>query len=153
MTVSESPDAEARATNTDVDERVAGLTEHVPLADDGRETFTVEAPFTGDPIGEVPACDPEDVEAAVERAERAQNDWTDRSVEERGELALHAHGPLAEDGESLPDVIEPGGGKARLTGHQGLLYAAISCRHYAVRAEDYRETERRKGALPLLTKT
>lgn len=153
MTVSESSNTEALSTNIDVDERVAGLAEHVPLAGDVQETLTVEAPFTGDPIGEVPACDDEDVEAAIERARRAQTEWADRSVEERADIALDVHDRLLDESERLLDIMQLEGGKARRTAHEGLLYAAISCRHFAVRAEDYLETERRKGALPLLTET
>jgi succinate-semialdehyde dehydrogenase/glutarate-semialdehyde dehydrogenase len=153
MTVSEPPDAETASTTIDADERVAGLIEYVTLADDGQETFTVEAPFTGDPIGAVPACRGADVEAAVERAERAQNDWADREIEERADIALDVHDRLLDESERLLDLMQLEGGKARRTAHEGLLYAAISCRHYAVRAEDYLEPERRKGALPGLTKT
>jgi succinate-semialdehyde dehydrogenase/glutarate-semialdehyde dehydrogenase len=152
MTVSEPPDAETASTTIDADERVAGLTEYVTLADDGQETFTVEAPFTGDPIGAVPSCRGADVEAAVERAERAQNDWADREIEERADIALDVHDRLLDGSERLLDLMQLEGGKARRTAHEGLLYAAISCRHYAVRAEDYLEPERRKGALPGLTK-
>jgi succinate-semialdehyde dehydrogenase/glutarate-semialdehyde dehydrogenase len=153
MTVSESPDAEAESTNIDVDERVAGLTEHVTLADGAHGTFTVDAPFTGNPIGEVPTCDAGDVEAAVERAERAQNEWAERSIEERADIVLDVHDRLLDESERLLDVMQLEGGKARRTAHEGILYAAINCRHYAVRAEDYLNPERRKGALTVLTKT
>lgn len=48
-----------------------------------RETLTVRSPYTDEPVGTMPACEPPDVAAAVERAREAQTAWAARPVEER----------------------------------------------------------------------
>lgn len=72
MTDMEFPDAEIANPGQTESDLVASLTDHVTLTDSTRDTFEVEAPFTGELLGEVPACTPDDLEAAVTRAERAQ---------------------------------------------------------------------------------
>jgi succinate-semialdehyde dehydrogenase/glutarate-semialdehyde dehydrogenase len=134
-------------------ELVAGLTDHVTLTDGTRDTFAVEAPFTGEFLGEVPACIPEDVEAAVTRAERTQEQWAEHSVENRAEVLLDFHDRVLDNEEELLDLIQRECGKARRTAHEELIDVAINARHYAVRAEEYLASERRRGMVPGLVKT
>ena len=48
-----------------------------------REPMTIEQPFTGAPLGTVPKCAPEDLQAALERARAAQEAWGRTSFAER----------------------------------------------------------------------
>ena len=53
--------------------------------------IAIEAPFTGEPLGEVPAGTQGDVVAAVAAASAAQRDWTQRPLSERAALLLRFH--------------------------------------------------------------
>jgi acyl-CoA reductase-like NAD-dependent aldehyde dehydrogenase len=57
----------------------------------GRRTLPVEAPFTGEPIGEIPLPTREDVFSAVERARVAQRRWATVTVADRSEFLLRFH--------------------------------------------------------------
>ena len=64
------PDAVAGSRSRLGDELVARLIAQVHTAEP-REMRASIAPFTGEPVGEVPACTAEDVDAAVRRARAA----------------------------------------------------------------------------------
>ncbi len=51
-------------------------------------TFAVTNPATGDQVGEVPDCDPSDVETAIAAAVDAFDDWRQRPAGERAALLL-----------------------------------------------------------------
>jgi Aldehyde dehydrogenase family len=52
------------------------------------ETMEVIAPATGETIAEVPRCSAEDVDRAVEAAQKALPEWLEKTPKERSEL-LH----------------------------------------------------------------
>jgi len=135
------------------DALLAGLADRVTLADDvreTRETLPVEAPFTGEVLGEVPACTEADVAAAVERAREAQADWAARPVAERAEVVRTFHDLVLDHEAELLDVVQFEGGKSRRAAHEELQDVVINCRHYAHRAADYLAPERRRGGIPLV---
>nr|WP_148215430.1 succinic semialdehyde dehydrogenase [Natronomonas pharaonis] len=116
-------------------------------------TFPVEAPFTGDEIGRLPACVSADVEAAFDRAAEAQTDWRDRDVSDRAAVFIRYHDRIIDNREELLDLIQYETGKARRHAYEELLDVAITARYYAYRAESFLETEPRAGALPGMTET
>ncbi|MHB9285462.1 succinic semialdehyde dehydrogenase [Halobacteriales archaeon Cl-PHB] len=133
-----------------LDRLAAGVTT-VPDAD--REGLPVAAPFSGETVGSVPAGTSADVEAAFERAREAQRDWADRSLADRAAvLSTLADEVLANQGDLL-DLVQLEAGKARYDAFEEVLDVVASADHYADRAEHYLGTERRGGALPLVTKT
>lgn len=143
------PDAfPARVTG----DRLSRLAETVPTGAD-RPEIAVDAPYTGDAIGSIPACTPDDVRAAVERAAEAQADWADRPVDDRAAVLLRFHDLLLDRRAELLDVAQLESGKARIDAFEEVLDVATTARHYAHRAARYLRSERRKGALPLLTRT
>jgi succinate-semialdehyde dehydrogenase/glutarate-semialdehyde dehydrogenase len=117
------------------------------------DEIAVEAPFTGERIGTVPAGDGDDVREAVERARAAQSAWADRPREERAAVLLRFHDLVLEERDELLDLVQREGGKARMDALEEVLDVATNARHYAVRADEYLAPERRKGAFPGLTKT
>ncbi len=117
------------------------------------EEIVVEAPFTGESLGTVPAGDEDDVADAVERARSAQREWAERSREERAEVLLRFHDLVLAEREDLLDLVQREGGKARMDALEEVLDVATNARHYAVRADEYLAPERRKGAFPGLTRT
>lgn len=127
-----------------------------PLAGDvqttGDGTLTVVAPFTGDAVGEVPACTPADVRAAGERARGAQEGWAARPVEERAAILERFASLVLERRAALLDIVQLESGKPRHDANEEVLDVAGTAHHYADRAEGYLARERRQGAVPLLTK-
>ncbi len=150
MTVSETVAESELSVEADL---LMGLESYVTTAGPREERFDVEAPFSGAVIGQLPACDPDDVEEAFERADRAQTAWADRSVAERAAVFKRYHDLVIDRSEELLDVIQAESGKARRHAYEEVLDVAITSRHYAYRAADYLESESRRAAVPGLTET
>lgn len=150
MTVSESADGDLPPP---ADDRIAGLSDVLTLADGVGETFDVVEPYTAEVLGELPASGATDVEAAYDRARDAQEAWSDRSLEERAEVLLDYHDLVLDRREELIDVVQLETGKARRHAHEELMDVVINARHYAVRAEKFLAPDKRKPPLPLLTET
>ena len=146
MTPSELPTVENGAVPADL----AGLGAAVTTAGDA-DTFAVESPFDGRAIGELPACRPADVRAAVDRA--AESGWRDTDPADRAEVFIRFHDLVLERQAALLDVIQAETGKARRDAHEEVLDVAVTARYYAYRAESMLDTESRMGALPGLTET
>jgi len=77
------------------------------------KTFSSENPYTGEPWAEIPACSTEDVNAAVEAAERAfrRPEWRRMSPSDRGQLLQRLSGILAENAEHLAQIEVRDNGK------------------------------------------
>ncbi len=116
-----------------------------------REALAVHAPATGQLLGEVPLCTPDDVREAVRRARTAQEDWAHRTFEERAEVFVRFHDLLLERQEEILDLIQLESGKARKHAFEEVADTAIVARYYALNAEDHLAPRRRRGALPGIT--
>jgi acyl-CoA reductase-like NAD-dependent aldehyde dehydrogenase len=137
---------------------VRSLTSQIALGpivtgDAPRDAITVRAPFTGEPIGSIPAANEADVELAVTRARAAQPAWAAHSFADRGAILLRFHDLLFQRQAEVLDLIQLETGKARRNAFEEVLDTAIVSRYYAWRAAKFLRPRRRKGALPLLTKT
>jgi succinate-semialdehyde dehydrogenase/glutarate-semialdehyde dehydrogenase len=108
-----------------------------------RARQTVIMPFTGEPLGTVPACTPEDVRAAAGLARAAQQAWARRPVRERVAVLLRFHDRLLDRQEEILDIIQLEGGKARRHGVEEVFDAAMIARYYANTAEDLLKPKRR----------
>jgi succinate-semialdehyde dehydrogenase/glutarate-semialdehyde dehydrogenase len=113
----------------------------------------ITAPATGAVLGEVHICTPTDVTAAIERARDAQVAWADRPISERVGVFASLHDRVLERASDLADVVQAETGKARRDAIEEVLDVAMNARYYANRARDLLSPHRRRGALPLLTKT
>ncbi|WP_231183204.1 succinic semialdehyde dehydrogenase [Haladaptatus sp. DYF46] len=122
-------------------------------ADESDESIPVDAPFTGERIGDVPACAPSDVTAAVARARTAQGEWSSWSVNRRADVLLRCHDLVLDRQDELLDVMGLESGKVRQDGYEEVLDVATNARYYATRAEELLRPRRRDGAIPLATKT
>jgi len=116
-----------------------------------RERTTVEQPFTGGPLGVVPSCTPEDVQAAIERAREAQRLWAQTGFAERRRILLRFHDLVLARQDEILDLIQLESGKARRHAFEEILDVAIVARYYANTAEKHLKTRRRRGALPIVT--
>jgi succinate-semialdehyde dehydrogenase/glutarate-semialdehyde dehydrogenase len=150
MTISETVEESELSVEPEL---LAGLESVVTTEGPRGDRFDVEAPFTGTRIGRLPACSPEDVEAAFDRADFAQAAWAERSVEARAAVFKRYHDLVLDHHEELLDVIQVESGKARRHAYEEVLDVAITARHYAYRAADYLESEQRDAAIPGLSET
>ena len=112
---------------------------------------TTEAPFSGEPIAELPQCGPDDVVAAAERARAAQQEWSARSVAERAAVFLRLHDLVLDERELLMDLIQAENGKARRDAFLEVADIAITCRYYARTAASVLAPAARSGLIPGLT--
>jgi acyl-CoA reductase-like NAD-dependent aldehyde dehydrogenase len=133
--------------------QLRGLVSRITLAPGAHEQIEVLAPYTGEPVGSVPAGTEADVECAMDRARAAQPAWAAISPGERGKVFLRFHDLLLERQEEILDLIQLETGKARRHALEEVLDTAVVARYYARRAERYLRPRRRKGAMPLFTRT
>ncbi len=128
-------------------QRLAGLVQ----TEGPREMREVEAPFTGQTIGSVPMCDEADLAAALDRARAAQARWAKTSFAERKAILLRFHDLVLDRQNEALDLLQIEAGKARRQAHEEVLDTAIVARYYANTGEKHLRTQRRQGALPVLT--
>ena len=136
-------------THTRLNTLSEGIT-HGPAA---HGKIPVVAPFDGSVLGTIPACGAEDVEIVVARARAAQPEWARRGFAERSRIFLRFHDLLLKRQSEVLDLIQLETGKARRHAFEEILDTAVVTRYYAWRARKFLRPRRRKGALPLLTKT
>jgi succinate-semialdehyde dehydrogenase/glutarate-semialdehyde dehydrogenase len=114
---------------------------------------TTSAPYTGAPLADFPVSTPEDVEAAFARARVAQKAWAATPVEERKKILLRYHDlVLARQDEAL-DLMQAENGKTRRDAFLEVVDIGIVSRYYARNAAKYLSPKRRRGAIPVLTRT
>ncbi len=154
MTVDESSGSIRRTGGQNATDRPALPAGLVDLATTTGEegSMSVEEPYTGDELAEVPSCGEAAVELAVERARDAQEAWAERPADERAAVLERFHDRLLDRQDELLDVVQLETGKARRHAYDEVMSVATTARHYAVRAPGYLESERRRGAFPLLTR-
>ncbi len=118
-----------------------------------REEIQVISPFTGHPFGTVPAATPDDVALAADRARAAQREWARSSFRQRAAPLLRFHDLLLGRRNQIMDLIQWETGKARRDAFEEVADTAIVARYYAVNARRHLRAERRRGAIPLATRT
>ena len=112
------------------------------------DALDVFAPATTERIGSVPACDGDDVDAAVERARAAQDEWAETPETERAAV-IDRFGDLVTDHrEELLDVLQLETGKSRRTAVEELFDVPTGCTYLADEAPDALAEDRRQGAFP-----
>ncbi|NMN93759.1 succinic semialdehyde dehydrogenase [Antrihabitans stalactiti] len=123
------------------------------VAADRETTVTGRAPYTGDPMADLPVSSPGDVSAAFVAARRAQKHWAATPVRERARIMLRFHDlVLARQNEAL-DLIQLENGKTRRDAFLEVVDIAMTARYYARTARKLLGAKRRAGAVPILTRT
>ncbi len=131
-------------------ESLANLVTRVPGVP--HRQFEVEAPFTGEKIGQLPACNETDVELAVKRARVAQPVWARRPVAERQAIFKRYHDLVLRRQAELLDVIQLESGKARQHALEEVFDVALTGRYYAYHAQRFLKTRSRRGLFPLVAR-
>ena len=80
--------------------RIAALT--ALIRSTSRESRTLRAPFTNEPIAEIPASSLDDVDAAFSAAHAAQEQWAQTPLRERKRMLLRFHDLLLSQGSPSP---------------------------------------------------
>jgi succinate-semialdehyde dehydrogenase/glutarate-semialdehyde dehydrogenase len=116
-------------------------------------TATVIAPFTGQPLHELPQSSVGDVEEAAESARLAQRAWRAAGFAHRRAVLLRAHDLLLERREELLDLLQTESGKSRGHAFEEIFQAASVTRYYALSAQRVLATKRRRAGIPLVLST
>jgi succinate-semialdehyde dehydrogenase / glutarate-semialdehyde dehydrogenase len=125
----------------------------VTLAGEARQTMPVRTPFTGSVLGEIPCARPEDVDLAFARARAAQPGWAALPCSARGRIYLRFHDLLLRRQSEVLDLIQLETGKARRHAFEEILDTAVVARHYGRHSAKLLRPHRRRGALPVFTRT
>ncbi|MEV0082929.1 succinic semialdehyde dehydrogenase [Saccharopolyspora sp. NPDC050642] len=128
------------------------LTARVAAAADAVQV-TTNAPYTGAPLADLPVSTPADVDAAFARARDAQAAWAVTSMRERKKILLRFHDLVLERQNEVLDLMQAESGKTRRDAFLEVTDIAITARYYARSAPGLLAPQRRRGAIPLLTRT
>lgn len=117
------------------------------------KTQTITAPFTGEPLAELPISTAEDVRTAHAGAREARRAWAALPVQERIKPFLRLHDALLDRRAEILDVVQWETGKARRHAFEEVLDVAGCTLHYVRRAPGLLAPKRRAGIFPVATKT
>ncbi|MBB3665255.1 succinate-semialdehyde dehydrogenase/glutarate-semialdehyde dehydrogenase [Prauserella sediminis] len=130
-------------------EGLTQLAAHGPEA----ETATATAPYTGEPLAAFPIAMPDAVSAAFADARAAQRSWAATPVADRARILLRFHDLLLERQDEILDLMQAENGKTRRDAFLEVADIAITARYYARSAGRQLRPRRRRGAIPVLTRT
>ena len=116
-------------------------------------TATVIAPFTGQPLHELPLASADDVRDAAAAARVAQAAWHAAGPAHRRRVLLRAHDLLLERRHALLDILQTESGKTRGQAFEEVFQAATTTRYAALGAESVTRTRRRRAGIPLVVRT
>jgi len=117
-----------------------------------RDPLAVHAPFTGEQLGIVPACEAADAAAAVRQARRAQIEWAERPMSERAEILQRFADRVLANRQELLDIVQAEAGKARLDAHVELLDIVVTADYYTRHGPGHVESSHRDAGIPLVTR-
>jgi succinate-semialdehyde dehydrogenase / glutarate-semialdehyde dehydrogenase len=131
-------------------ELIASLARRIRTGPDA-ERITTYAPFTGEPITELPQSTAQDVATAFARARHAQRRWAQKPVKERAQVFLRYHDLLLDRQHEVLDLIQAEGGKTRRDAFLEVADVALTSLYYARHAPSLLAPKRREGLIPALT--
>jgi succinate-semialdehyde dehydrogenase/glutarate-semialdehyde dehydrogenase len=135
------------------DARIDDLVRTVARQEKPDDTMVVRVAFTGEPLAVVPSCGVEDVAAAAARARSAQPGWEALGFRGRARVLRRFHDLLLARQDEVLDLLQLEAGKARKHAFEEVLGTSNAARYYANTAAHHLRDVRRRGAVPVLTKT
>lgn len=117
------------------------------------DTVTMQAPYTGEPLTALPVATPAAVERAFARGREAQRSWAATPLNQRKRILLRFHDLVLERQDEALDLMQAENGKTRRDAFLEVTDIAITSRYYARSAEHLLRPKRRRGAIPVLTRT
>ena len=115
-------------------------------------TVTVLAPFTAQPLVELPQSSATDVADAAAAARVAQAAWFAAGPAHRRAVLLRGHDLLLERRERVLDFNQLETGKSRAQAFEELVQAGNSARYAALTAPRLLRSRARRGVLPVVTR-
>ena len=94
-------------------------------------TMEVINPATGETIAEVPSCGADDVDRAVDAANKALPEWLDATPKERSELLHKLADVMEEHAEELAQLESLNVGKPLMASRDEMPFGADNLRYYA----------------------
>lgn len=134
-------------------QHLRSLTPLAVLAPGGHGIATVRAPFTGEPLAELPLAGPADLDHAMEIARAAQAGWAGVPAQRRADIVRRFQILLLERGEEMLDILQLETGKARSHAFEELADIALVAAYYGRVAPRLLKIRKRRGAIPGLTRT
>ncbi|MER6513079.1 succinic semialdehyde dehydrogenase [Nonomuraea sp. NPDC001636] len=116
------------------------------------KTREITAPFTGEPLAELPISTADDVRLAYERARAAQAEWAARPAAARARPFLLLHDAILDRRDEILDIVQNETGKARKHAFEEVLDVAGCSLYYARRASGLLAPRTRKGIFPGATR-
>ncbi|NUP64499.1 MAG: succinate-semialdehyde dehydrogenase (NADP(+)) [Nonomuraea sp.] len=116
------------------------------------KTREITAPFTGEPLAELPISTADDVRLAYERARAAQAEWAARPAAARARPFLLLHDAILDRRDEILDIVQNETGKARKHAFEEVLDVAGCSLYYARRAPGLLAPRGRKGIFPGATR-
>ncbi|NRQ39506.1 succinate-semialdehyde dehydrogenase (NADP(+)) [Nonomuraea sp. NN258] len=116
------------------------------------KTKVIIAPFTGEPLAELPISVADDVRHAYEKARAAQADWAARPIAERARPFLRLHDAILDRRDEILDIVQNETGKARKHAFEEVLDVAGCSLYFARRASGLLAPKSRKGIFPVATR-
>jgi succinate-semialdehyde dehydrogenase/glutarate-semialdehyde dehydrogenase len=113
------------------------------------ERIPVKNPVTGEVFDSIPAMSAEDVNAAVDRARRAQPAWAALSVEARGALLRRWGEAVWDNQKEMIRIIRRESGKNELGAWQEIAVLDAVCAYYAQNASGMLRPQRRTAFVPI----
>jgi succinate-semialdehyde dehydrogenase/glutarate-semialdehyde dehydrogenase len=117
------------------------------------DTATVIAPFTGQPLHELPQSSVGDIQQAAIIARQAQIAWQTAGFAHRRAVLLRAHDLILQRREELLDLLQTETGKTRGHAFEEIFQAASITRYYAVSARRVLTTKGRRAGIPFVLST
>ena len=112
----------------------------------------VETPLNGAPLAHIPQSTPVDVAEAFSKARKAQQAWSQVSIDERAQCLLRLHDLVLDRQDEIIDLIVWESGKARKHAFDEPLHIALTARYYGRTAHEHLDTQRKLGVVPGLTR-
>src|SRR5947207_15784330 len=95
------------------------------------ETMEVISPATGEVIAEVPRCNADDVDRAVEAAKKALPEWLDKTPKDRSELLHKLADVMDEHAEDLAQLESVNVGKPLMASRDEIPFSTDNLRFFA----------------------
>jgi 1-pyrroline dehydrogenase len=95
------------------------------------ETMEVINPATGEVVAEVPRCNAEDVDRAVEAAKKVLDEWLEKTPKERSELLHKLADVLDEHAEELAQLESLNVGKPLMASRDEMPFSSDNLRFFA----------------------
>jgi succinate-semialdehyde dehydrogenase / glutarate-semialdehyde dehydrogenase len=116
------------------------------------QTRQTVAPFTGQPLAEVPQSTTSDVASAAAIARATQADWAATNLRHRADVLLNLHDLVLDRQGDIMDLIQWESGKARKHAFEEVAHVAMTARYYARTARRHLTRQPRLGLYPGLTR-